>query len=141
MSDYPVTTTVPDYVYERIHAIAEATAQPVEQVVRERLTAAFAEPLPTLPPDEQAELEALQHLSDDTLWTIAAEQMPAEPQARLQNLMDRNSEGALTVQENAEFAVLIERGQHLTVRKAEAAALLTRRGFKVTPKDLAARHE
>lgn len=32
-------------------------------------------PLSVFPPGEAAELEALKHLSDDALWTIAREQM------------------------------------------------------------------
>ena len=36
----------------------------------------FAAPLPVPPSDTQAELDALQHLSDDALWTMAREQMP-----------------------------------------------------------------
>jgi len=33
----------------------------------------------------------------------------------------------------------VERGQQLMLRKAEASAILTRRGYRVTPKDLAMR--
>jgi len=83
--------------------------------------------LPVLPPDEEAELAALHHLSDDALWTIARAQMQDSLQARMQTLMDRNSLGQITAEEYAELEALVERGQKLTLRKAEAAAILTER--------------
>ena len=96
-------------------------------------------PLPTLPPEEEAELDALKNLSEDALWTIAREQMPDDLQGRMQDLMDKNSVGTITTEEYIEFEGLVERGQRLMVRKSEAAALLTRRGCKVTPKDMTTR--
>ena len=96
-------------------------------------------PLPTLPPEEEAELDALKNLSEDALWTIAREQMPDELQGRMQDLMDKNSVGTITTEEYIELEGLVERGQRLMVRKSEEAALLTRRGYKVTPKDMTTR--
>ena len=75
MGDYSVTLPVPDYIYDRARQIAKGTAQSIEAVLVQQLKDAFAEPLPVLPPDEQSELEALAHLSDEALWTIAREQM------------------------------------------------------------------
>ncbi len=137
MTDYSVTLTVPDYVYDRARKIAEATAQPVEQVIRRQIEEAFSEPLPVLPPDEEAELAALAQLSDDALWTIAREQMPTDLQARMQTLMDRNNLGTITGAERRELETLVGRGDRLMLRKAEASAILTRRGYPITPKDLA----
>lgn len=67
MSDY--TLNIPEEVYIRARQIAEETSQPVDQVMIEYLRTLSA-PMPALPPNEAAELEALRHLSDDTLWTI-----------------------------------------------------------------------
>lgn len=141
MSDYPVTLPVPDYVYDRARKIAEATEQPIEAVLVQQLEAAFSAPLPTLPPDEQAELDALTQFSDEALWTIAREQMPASKQMRLQILMDANNKGTLLETEQDEFDHLIEQGQRLMLRKAQAAALLTERGYTVKPQDMTAANE
>jgi|SRR5579871_1197031 len=137
MTDHSVTLTVPDYVYDRARQIAEATSQPVEQVLRQHILESFSEPLPTLPPDEQAELLALSQLSDDALRTIAREQMAAEHQARMQVLMDQNNLGTISDADYRELEALVERGQRLMVRKAEASAILTRRGHRMSPRDLA----
>lgn len=139
MADYQITLSIPVGLYDRARRTAEQTEQPIEAVLISTLEAAF--PDEPLPPDEQEELDALAHLSDDALWTIAREQMPADLQARMGELMDRNTQGRLTDREREELEAQVERGDRLTLRKAEAAALLTQRGYKVTPKDLAAKRE
>ena len=136
MSDYVLT--IPEEVYARARQIAEETSQSVDQMMIEYLRTLSA-PLPTLPPEEEAELDALKNLSEDALWTIAREQMPDDLQGRMQDLMDKNSVGTITTEEYIELEGLVERGQRLMVRKSEAAALLTQRGYKVTPKDMTAR--
>jgi len=135
MSDY--TLTVPEAVYSRARQIAEETSQKVDEVLLDHLKTLPAHP--ALPPDEEAELEALKHLSDDALWTIAREQLADDLAARMAILMDKNSLGTISSDEYRELENLVDRGQRLMLRKSEAAALLTRRGYTVTPKDLMAR--
>ena len=89
-----------------------------------------------LSPDEKAEQGALNNLSDDALRTIAREQMPDDLQARMQVLMDKNTFGTITSDEYAELESLVERGQQLMIRKAQAAVLLVQRGYTVTAKDM-----
>lgn len=57
---------VPEEISTRARQIAERMAQPVEQVLLDHLKTLSA-PLPVLPPDAQAELDALHQLSDDAL--------------------------------------------------------------------------
>lgn len=141
MSHYAVTLPVPDYIYDRARRIAEDTSQSIEAVLLQQLHDALSEPLPTLAPEERRELEALIYLSDDALWTIAREHMPADRQARLQALMDGNSQGTLAETQRAELEALVVQGQQLSLRKAQAAALLTERGYQVTLEMLATPHE
>lgn len=124
-----VTLQIPEYIYEHARQVAETTAKPIETVLVEQLAEAT---LPPLPEDEEAELNALNLLSDDTLWTIAREQMPATRQERMQVLMDGNSKGMLSEAEYQELTHLVEQGQKLMLRKGKAAAILTDRGHKVT---------
>jgi hypothetical protein len=136
MAVQAITLQVPEHIYERARQVAETTHQPLERVFLEELEDAF---LPNLPPDEEAELASLKHLSDDALWTIAREQMAVSLQARMEELMDKNSRGTITPDEYRELEELVDRGQRLMLRKSEAAALLTDRGYRVTPQELAAR--
>ena len=94
-----------------------------------------------LPSDERAELQALTYLSDDTLWTIAREQMPPALQESMSQLMDKNSQGTITEEEHRSLAALVERGQRLTLRKSQAMKLLLARGYSVSPDELKPAHE
>src|SRR5687768_2736286 len=123
MTNYPISLPIPDYLYNRARRVAEETSQPVEQVLLTRLEAALGPDLTTLPPNEQAELNAMQHLSDPALWTIAREQMPQVQQDRMSVLMDRNNMGTLADGEYEELERLVEDGQRLMLRKAQAALL------------------
>jgi hypothetical protein len=123
-----IVLNVPQDITERARRIAETKAQPVEQILIEHLQT-LTTPLPMLPVEEQAELDALHHLSDDALWTIAREQMPDEAQARAHVLMDKQIAVPLDAAEQAELDDLVERGDRLMLRKAEAASILRQRGY------------
>ncbi len=51
-------------------------------------------------------------------------------------LMDKNNFGDVSEDEYAELSRLVEQGQKLMLRKAQAGALLTERGHKVTPQKM-----
>ena len=129
-----ITLTLPEDISARVRQIAETTSQPVEQIVLDHLKSLSIQ-LPPLPPDDQAELDALYHLSDDALWTIAREQVPEDAQARAHTLMDRNSRGTITDAEADELEKLVQRADRVMLRKAEAAAILKKRGFAFLQKD------
>lgn len=133
MSDY--TLIVPDEMVDAARQIAEATSQPIEQVLLHRLKTAL--PIPLLPPEEETELDALPHLSDEALWLIAKEQFSDEIKTRMDELMDWNTQGTLTGELRQELETFVERGERMMVRKAEAAFLLTKRGYAVDSKALA----
>ena len=76
-----------------------------------------------------------EHLSDDALWTIAREQLPEDVQARAHTLMDKNSRGVMTDEEHGELEKQVARGDRLMLWKAEAAAMLRKRGHTFTQKD------
>ena len=129
-----ITLTPPEDISARVRQIAETTSQPVEQIVLDHLKSLSIQ-LPPLPSDDQAELDALHHLSDDALWTIACEQVPEDAQARAHTLMDRNSRGIITDAEADELEKLVQRADRVMLRKAEAAAILNERGYTFTQKD------
>ena len=117
-----IILTIPEEISERARAIAELTAQSVEAVLLEHLKT-LSTSLASLPAEQQAELDALSQLSDDTLWTIAREQMPDAAQA---------SGSTLTPEETRELDALVERADRLMLRKAEASAILRSRGYAVS---------
>jgi hypothetical protein len=134
MSDY--TVTISEALYQKVQRLADQMAQPIDEVIRQRLAAALDDLPGDLPPDERAELRALAYLSDDTLWTILREQMQAVKQERLSELADRNSRGAISSDEYRELTDLVEDGQRLMLRKAKAMELLMDRGYPVHLDDM-----
>ncbi len=134
MGDY--TISIPNSLYEKAQRVAEQTSQPVDDVICTRLEGALDQPLLDLPSDERAELQAMFYLSTDALWTIAREQMQAELQNAMSQLMDKNSNGTITEDEFRDLSELVERGQQLTLRKSQAMKLLLDRGYSVSLDEL-----
>jgi hypothetical protein len=65
-----------------------------------------------------------------------SEQMQQAHQQMLSILMDKNSRGTISVEEFKKLAELVEDGQRLTLRKAEAMGLLMDRGYKISLDDM-----
>jgi len=125
--------TISENLSNRLRQLAARRRQPVEFIVSDRLFTALDDELDDLSTGEQAELRALHHLSDDALRAIAAEQMASANQALMVQLMQRNSKGELSKDEQETLAALVERGDQLMLRKAEAAAILVHRGVAEIP--------
>lgn len=128
--------TLPDDLSIRLHQLAAQQRQPFEQFVTDHLRLMIDEPFVQLPESEQAELQVLRYLSDDALWTIATEQMAASLQERMAQLLDDNRHGTLILKDQNELASLIERGDQLMLRKAEAIRLLHQHGYAISPQAL-----
>ena len=130
MSKY--TIAIPHLLYEKAQRLAQQTSQSVDEIICTRLEGALDQPMLDLPSDERAELQAMSYLSTDALWTIAREQMPPDVQQAMTQLMEKNSQGTITEDEFRDLSTLVERGQRLTLRKAQAMKLLLDRGYAVS---------
>jgi hypothetical protein len=130
MSKY--TVSIPSSLYEKAQRLAQQTAQSVDEIICTRLEGALDQPLLDLPSDERAELHAMAYLSTDALWTMAREQMPPDVQQAMSQLLEKNSQGTITAEEFRALSALVERGQRLTLRKAQAMKLLLDRGDAVS---------
>jgi len=129
-----IILSLPDDIATSVREIANRTNQSIEEVVLSHLKR-LSTPLPSLQPDIQQELSALENLSDDTLWTIARDQMPDPIQSRAQELMNKNNTGKLSPAEQEELTTLVDRADRLMLRKAEAASILRQRGHDFTRQD------
>lgn len=128
---FTLTINVPDEVYARAQAVAEEMAQPIERVLENYLII-LSTPL-ELPADLQTELDALGHLSDDALWVIAQSQVSPDLAKRLNEILVLEER---TADIQAELEALLERTDRFTLRKAEAMALLKRRGHGFSQDEL-----
>jgi len=123
---------VPAEIARKAQQIAHETAQSPENVLLKQLQNLNQ---PALPDDINAELAAMQQLSDDALWSIAQAQLASDVQARAAALMQQNTLGKITPEEYEELQALNERADRMMLRKAEAADLLRRRGHTFHQED------
>lgn len=132
MSVRTVTLKLPEHLYERLETKARAATSSVDEIVVQ----ALARSLPPLvekdlPQPLQAELEAMDHLSDEALWQIAESTMNRDKVALYDVLLERHQAGTLTPEGQEWLTRLREEAEVLMLRKAHAYALLQSRGHKL----------
>lgn len=136
MSAREITLTLPKALYEQLAAQAQNAARGLDEVITQALTQRFATvPEPDLPAELQAELRAMAVLSDDTLWSIARSQANPDKIALYDVLTERHVEGSLTPEGHHLLRQLREELEAVTLRKAQAFALLRSRGVTLPALD------
>jgi hypothetical protein len=130
MTARTITVTLPETVYEQLENEARVTARSVDDLVAQSLVRSlpFA-PEPNLPANVQAELNAMEQLSDTSLSTIARSTANDDTIALFDLLSERQQEGTLTLEGRQRLHRLREELDALMLRKAHAFALLQRRGY------------
>ena len=119
---------VPERLYLRLEAQAQATQHTVGEIVLQRL-AREAPPIEDdLAPSLRAELAVMEHLSDPALWQIAQSTMNSDEVALYDLLLERHQNNELTPEGQQWLARLRDQADALMVRKAHAYALLKSRG-------------
>jgi len=132
MSVRIVTLKLPEHLYERLETQAQTATSSVDEIVVQ----ALARSLPPLvekdlPSALQAELEAMEHLSDEALWRIAESMMNRDKVALYDVLLERHQSGNLTSEGQEWLTRLREEAEALMLRKAHAYALLQSRGHQL----------
>ncbi len=125
-----ITLTLPDSFFQPIQRTAQATNQPVEELLLHALQASLP-PLEGLPDDIIENLIALEMLDDQSLWQVMGETVPAELQRELSELLDRQRSTSLTVAERERLTLLQRQADLVMLRKARAAVLLRFRGKRI----------
>ena len=130
------TVTVPEDVYTQIEAQARSSSRSVDDLVAQTLTRGLAPAAEVdLPPSVQAELNAMEHLSDEALWAIARSRANDDKIALYDLLIARQNAGSLTTEGRRVLTQLHEEADALMVRKAHAYALLQNRGYTLPKLD------
>ena len=128
-----VTLQLPENLYIRLQHAAQAMRQPLNDVLVRAVEVGIPPSWEDVPPTFQADLAALDRLDDESLWRIARSTQLTQDWTRYQNLLDRNTNGAISVDELAELAGLRTEADRFMLRKAHAAALLRWRGHQIPP--------
>jgi len=128
MSLQTVTLTMPDSIYRRVKRSAEALRRPPEEVIVETLNVALPR-LDDMPLEMAKDVATMHALSDEKLWEIARSVMLAKRQTRLRALSATQRERALKPAELQKLDELLQEYGRITLRKAQAHALLHERGL------------
>jgi len=128
-----VMLEIPDSLYQRLQHFAQLTGRPLENLMLQALTANLP-PLPEdLPSEMQAELAALEPLSDEALRETAGSVLSDQHQNRYNHLLEKQRDDALTQSERDELEALFQQNEKCMLRKAYAYALLKWRGHRLPP--------
>ena len=122
-----ITLQVPPSVYRLAQKTAQVTARAVEQVLVDVLSAA-SPASDDLPPELQAELDALAQMDDEALIGVARSVFPTDKRRSYDRLLEKNSAGKITAAEREQLKTLRLESERLMLRKAHAYALLKWRG-------------
>ncbi|MCG2769182.1 MAG: hypothetical protein L6435_12475 [Anaerolineae bacterium] len=129
MTVQTIALDLPEDIYERLQRMAEATHQPVEEVMFQTIRGNLPPSVDDLPPELRDELARLQDLSDKALWVIAKEPLPPDQWRRHEHLLGKNQAGTLTNAEREEMARLRVTTDRFVFRRSYALALLKWRGY------------
>ncbi|MBK1988986.1 hypothetical protein A0J48_015810, partial [Sphaerospermopsis aphanizomenoides BCCUSP55] len=128
MTNATVTLQIPEIIYQRLVNTAHATQRPLEEVILRALQVGIPPIWDDVPEEFQAEIAALDKLDDNTLWQIFHSHKTAVDMEEYNNLLEKNSSGALTEIERLNLISLRHEANLFILSKAQAAVLLRWRG-------------
>ena len=124
MTTQSITLQLPDPVYRYLQKVAAITKRPLEQLVRQSVEGNLPPSVESAPTELQGDLLEMQTAAPEDLMRIAASQVDVAQQARHLALLEKNSEGVITPEENLELESLRLAADRLMVRKSYALAVL-----------------
>ncbi len=130
MADTLVTIEVPEPLYRRLQGAAAAAHRTVADVLTSAVTVALP-PSPDLPAPLAAELAEMIWLSDDALRAATQPAFTAQHQERLALLNATADERRLSIAEQQERLRLVDAYEYAVLRRAQAFAILQRRGHAI----------
>ncbi len=125
-----ITLTMPDSIFQPLQRAAQATNQPVEEMLLAALRASLPS-LEGLPPEVAHDLTKLELLDDQALWRVILETLPVDRQQRIEELLLLNQAGTLSEMESEQLSELQSQADLVMLRKARAAVLLRFRGKRI----------
>jgi paraquat-inducible protein B len=128
-----ITLQLPENLYQRLNHTAQATQQPLEDIILRAIATGSPPDWDDVPAELQPDLAALDRLSDEALWEIARSRKTAADLERYDELLERNREHTITADERLELTALRQEADRFMICKAQASALLRWRGHLLSP--------
>lgn len=129
-----ITVDLPDSLVHDLEKTAVAQKQSIADVLRDLLLR-YLPASPPLPDDVELELAAMANLSDDALWILARGSLATDKQRRLAALNEISRDQNLSPEQERERDELLALYDRTLVRRAQAASLLTSRGYEMDSPD------
>jgi hypothetical protein len=138
MTTQRVTIELPESIFNRFVQIAEATQQPLEDLIAQSVVSNLPPSAENAPLELRAELMEMQTLSVDELLAIAQTQADAIQHEHHVQLLEKNQAGLMHPEEQKELTNLRLTADRLMLRKAYAWSILRWKGHRLPPlKELA----
>ena len=131
MATQQVTIDLPDAIFHQLIRLAEVTRQPLESLVAQSVVSNLPPMVDQVSIEMQAELLKMQGLSVDELLPIAHSQIDPEMHQQHLQLLDKNQQGDLTVDEQEDLMRFQSVCDLLMLRKAYAWSMLRWRGYPI----------
>ena len=125
-----IPVDLPEPLYRRLQGVAAFAQRSIEEILASAISTALP-PSPDLPDALADELAEMLWLSDEMLWTATDPTFTSVQQIRLTELNDLASERSLTPKEKSEQGQLLAAYDRSVLRRAQAFAILSRRGHQI----------
>lgn len=132
-----ITLHLPEESYARLNRMATLLRRPLEEVASQTIRGNLPPTVDDLPVELQSEMVAWSSLSDERLWEVARQPLPADQWRRHQRLLRKSESGALTEAEREELTRLRAETDRFVLRRSYALALLKWRGHSLPTLPLA----
>lgn len=133
MQTETITLKVPEVIYQRLANTARGMQRPLEEIVIHALKVGIPPGYEDVPEEFQADISGLDRLDDDSLWRMARSRKTEAEMEEYNSLLEANFSRELTDREQLELRKMRQEAELFMLRKAQAAALLSWRGYKVSP--------
>ena len=130
MTAHSIVLELPETLFRRIERAAQGLNQPMPQALV-RIVENSLPSLDKVPQQHRAELEALEPLTNQDLWSVSQEVLPPDMQRELSDLLRENERQTLIPVREARLDALLGESNRLMLRKSYALALLKWRGGKI----------
>ena len=135
-----VTLELPKMLWEWAERTAAVTQRPVEKVLVDSLSATMPPPLDDVPGEFREKLVLLETKNDADLWAITRLRMLPKLLRQYDNLLEKNREGTLTVEEQRKLEQLRKNAECIMLMRARAFVLLQWRGYRLPTVDELEKH-
>lgn len=127
--------TIPENVFQKIVTVATATERTIDDVISNTVNATYTAP-DGIPSTLANELASMQQMKDAALWNALEPSFTTKQQKRLSDLNELGSEQMLASSESNEKEELMVQYHRSVLRRAQAIAILTLRGYTITDEHL-----